>query len=419
MTTLPAHVPSSPDHAAACDGRTTPDPAQISADLRAVVEELSARYWERTGVVRSLVIAMLAGQHSLLLGPPGTAKSALARELTSRITGARYYEMLLSKFVDPKRIFGPVDVAALMEGQYRQMFEGRATQAHIAFFDEIFKCSAASLNETLSYLNERLYHPEAGGAPIRCPLISAVTASNELGDQEETAALYDRLLVRLEVGYLADPDNFAAMIRSTVTPPDNQEPPTTVELDDLLAAVSTHVPAVEIGDGLVDTICQIRAQLRHEEIIVSDRRWKAAVRLIQASAYLAGRPAADDNDLLILTTVLWDEPLQRRTVERTVLELVNPYARQGLDLDEAISELEAELNAKQGQSRDELATWAIREATKKLDRTAKKLQRLRADAAKASRSTATLDENIAHCHAVQSRILVEVLGVSATALPTD
>src|SRR5690606_9019230 len=138
------------------------------------------------------------GQHSLVLGPPGTAKSELARELTSRIEDARYWEIMLSKFTDPKRMFGPIDVAALSRGQYRQVYEGRATQAHIAFIDEIFKCSTAALNETLALLNERLYHPENGGEPIACPLIAAITASNELPSGEDTAPLFHPLPGRHE-----------------------------------------------------------------------------------------------------------------------------------------------------------------------------------------------------------------------------
>ncbi|WP_256251153.1 AAA family ATPase, partial [Streptomyces sampsonii] len=205
--------------------------------LRAVCGELAERFHERADAVRTLWATLLAGQHSLLLGPPGTAKSELAREVTGRVEGAAYWEILLSKFTAPTRMFGPVDVGALARGEYRQVFEGRATTAHIAFVDEIFKCSTAALNETLGFLNERLYHPENGGEPIRCPLIGAITASNELPSGEESAAVYDRLLVRIEVGYLADPSNFAALIRSAVTPP---APPrrTTVTLAALQHAVT-------------------------------------------------------------------------------------------------------------------------------------------------------------------------------------
>src|SRR5690606_23772322 len=127
--------------------------------LRKIADELGERFYERGEVVRTLITTVLAGQHSLVLGPPGTAKSELARELTSRIEDARYWEILLSKFTDPKRMFGPIDVAALSRGQYRQVYEGRATPAHIAFIDEVFKCSTAALNETLALRRERRSPP--------------------------------------------------------------------------------------------------------------------------------------------------------------------------------------------------------------------------------------------------------------------
>ncbi len=388
----------------------TTSPAQA---LRAIVTELSERYWERTAVVRALVTAVLARQHSLLLGPPGTAKSELARELTGRIGGARYWEILLSKFTDPKRMFGPVDVAALTRGEYTQVFAGRATECEIAFIDEIFKCPAGALNETLAFLNERLYHPENGGAPIACPLISAITASNELPSGEELGAVYDRLLVRLEVGYLQDPSSFAALVKSavvTVVPAAR----TTVDLAGLRQAVETGVPAVEVPDGIIDAVCTLRAALRRHELVCSDRRWKQAVRLLQASAYLDGRQAVEATDLAVLAAVLWDSTAQRPTVEREVLQLVNPDAREALDLLDAVEELEAQLDAKAGQSREALSEWAIKEANSKLSRAAKRLTEMREESAAAGRSVATLDQVIAKCRAVHGRVMVEALGIDAS-----
>lgn len=389
--------------------------AGTAGKLRAIATELGQRFYERDDVARTLVTTVLAGQHSLLLGPPGTAKSELARELTSRITDARYWELLLSKFTDPKRMFGPIDVAALSQGQYRQVYEGRATQCHIAFLDEIFKCSTAALNETLALLNERLYHPENGGAPISCPLIAAITASNELPSGEDTAAIYDRLLVRIEVGYLADPSNFAALVRSAVVA-SAAATRTTVDLAALQYAVSVEVPAIEVPDGIVDAICTLRAGLRRKELIASDRRWRQAVRLLQASAYLDGRPAVSDTDLSILTHVLWDSPAERSTVERAVLELVNPDAGEALDLADAIAELETALDAKAGQSAESLSDWAIKEANPKLKRAGKRLAKMRADATDAGRSTATLDRVLGRQRAVLARVLSEALGVDASAL---
>ncbi|MDG9690119.1 ATPase [Streptomyces sp. Alain-F2R5] len=389
------------------------DAQDTARRLRTIGDELSDRFYERADVVRTLVITLLAGQHSLVLGPPGTAKSELARELTGRIDGASYWEILLSKFTAPTRMFGPIDVAALARGEYRQVYDGRATTAHIAFIDEIFKCSTAALNETLGFLNERIYHPENGGEPIRCPLIGAITASNELPTGEDSAAIYDRLLVRVEVGYLTDPSNFAALVRSAVG--STEAPPrTTVELAALQHAVAEAVPAVEVPDAVVDAVCTLRAALRRKELIASDRRWRQAVRLLQASAYLDGRTAVADTDLSVLTHVLWDSPAQRPIVEREVLHLVNPDAKEALDLADAIEELEAQLDAMAGQSREALSEWVIKKAHHQLATTGKRLEKLRAEAASAGRSTATIDRVTRRRHAVRARVLTEALGVDAS-----
>ena len=389
------------------------DAQETAERLRAITDELSDRFYERADVLRTLVATLLAGQHSFVLGPPGTAKSEMARELTGRIEGAAYWEILLSKFTAPTKMFGPVDVAALTRGEYRQIFDGRATTAHVAFIDEIFKCSAAALNETLGYLNERLYHPESGGEPIRCPLIGAITASNELPSGEDSAALYDRLLVRIEVGYLEDPANFAALVRSAVSRP---EPPkrTTVELAALEHAVTVAVPAVEVPDAVVDAVCTLRAALRRRELVASDRRWRQAVGLLQASAYLDGRQAVGETDLAVLTHVLWDSPSERRTVEREVLQLVNPDAKEALALAGTVEELEAQLDAMAGQSREALSEWVIREAHSKLARAGNRLEQLREEAAGAGRSTAAIDRVTGRQRAVRARLLTEALGVDAS-----
>lgn len=389
--------------------------AQTATGMRAIVEELSEAYFERADVVRALAVSVLAGQHSLILGPPGTAKSDLARELTGRFDGAEYWEVLLSKFTDPKRLFGPIDVAALTQGRYTQVFEGRATTAHIAFIDEIFKCSAGALNEMLAFLNERLYHPENGGAPIVCPLVSAITASNELPSTEELSAIYDRLLVRVEVGYLADPSNFAKLVRSAVTARAPQAR-TTVDLAGLQHAVEVEVPGIEVPDGIVDAVCQLRAQLRRDELITSDRRWKQSIRLLQASAWLDDRTTVADTDLAVLRHVLWDSTTQQATVERAVLTLVDPNAREALDLLDAIDELDAQLDAKKGQSEESLSDWAVKEANGKLARAGKRLETLLNEAQAAGRSTETLIRVATRRKTVHARVMFEALGVDPSSL---
>jgi MoxR-like ATPase len=379
-----------------------------AADLRKIIDELSGQFFERAGTIRALVVTMLARQHSLLLGPPGAAKSALARELTSRITDASYWEILLSKFTTPPQIFGPVDVAALTaSGEYRQIFEGHATRAHIAMVDEIFKCGDAALNSMLSWLNERKYHPEAGGEPVDCPLVCAITASNELAQTDALEALFDRLLVRIEVGYIAEPGNFAAFLGSAVCGK-GATCPVTITLADLLTAVFDEVPAVRVPDGVIDAICTLRAQLRRQGLTASDRRWKQGVRLLLASAYLDGRDEVTTGDMVILTAVLWESLTQRPAVEREVLTLVDPGAREALDLLDAINELAADLDARQGQSAENLSAWGFG-ANQDLKRAAKRLDDMRADSASAGRPTTTLDPIIARCAEVKARVAREAL----------
>jgi MoxR-like ATPase len=185
---------------------------------------------------------------------------------------------------------------------------------------------------------------------------------------------------------------------------------TTVDLHALQAAVSTEVPAIAVGDGVIDAICTLRAQLRRQELVASDRRWKQGIRLLQASAYLADRDEVTTEDMVILAHVLWEQISQRPGVEREVLSLVNPDAREALDLLDAINELAAELDAMAGQSAEKLSSWGF-EANQKLKRAAARLDSMHDESGAAGRSTATLDPIIARCRDVRSRVASEALGI--------
>lgn len=172
------------------------------------------------------------------------------------------------------------------------------------------------------------------------------------------------------------------------------------EVSELQHAATEAVPAVEVPDMIVDAVCTLRAALRRKELVASDRRWRQAVGLLQASAYLDGRPAVAATDLSVLTHVLWDSPAERPAVEREVLQLVNPDAKEALDLADAIEELEAQLDAMAGQSREALSEWVIKKAHNKLAMAGKRLEKLREEAAGAGRSTAAIDPRAAEAGSV-------------------
>lgn len=340
----------------------------VTLDLfRALESELNAEHIERRPVIRSLLAALIAQVHAVLLGPPGTGKSRLVRDLCSRI-GGRYFEWLLTRMTTPEELFGPVSLMALQQDSYRRVVTGKLPEAEIAYLDETFKGSSAILNTLLSALNERIFHND--GQPMQLPLQMVVGASNELPeDREELGALWDRFLLRHVVDYIHDPAGFTKML--TLSQP---SPQTTLTLMDLTVAQS-EAQQVDIS-GIVPTIVALRSEIAKIGVMVSDRRWHDAMAVVRANAWLNGNTVADENDLDILQHVLWSEPEQRATVAKTVLMMVSPFDQEAQDiLDDAVELYHAAINAP-----EENQTQAGLEANKALKAAAKHLDAIRVKA---------------------------------------
>src|SRR5580693_9424945 len=138
----------------------------LPSRLAQLARSLQDRFLGKDEVIRLLMVAAIGGEHAVLIGPPGTAKSALIRTF-ARMMQARYFEYLLTRFTEPNEIFGPVDIAAFRDGRYERRTEGMLPDAEIVFLDEVFKSNSAILNSLLTLLNERRY--TSGGKIIRCP----------------------------------------------------------------------------------------------------------------------------------------------------------------------------------------------------------------------------------------------------------
>lgn len=274
----------------------------VAKRLGALLAALEQGLLEREGPVRLALLAALAGEHVLLIGPPGTAKSALARRLHRAFAQTRYFERLLTRFSTPEELFGPLSLKALEDDRYERLTDGFLPTAGIAFLDEVFKANSAILNALLTLLNEREF--DNGTQRLRTPLISVVAASNEVPADDALHAFYDRFLLRVPVAPVGDA-NFAALLAlgdgasSIVSPilPAERE------------AVAAAAAGITLGDDFVRACNALRQWLAAQgEPPLSDRRWRQFVALARTAAASEGRAAVDEYDLWLAPYVASAKP---------------------------------------------------------------------------------------------------------------
>lgn len=272
--------------------------------LLRIRDELSVGLIERDIPLRLAFLAALAGEHVLLIGPPGTAKSELARRLRLAFAGQSYFERLLTRFSVPEELFGPLSIKALEEDKYQRQTEGYLPTAAVAFLDEIFKANSAILNALLTLLNEREF--DNGTQRIKTPLVSVVGASNELPQEEELLALYDRFLVRYHVGPVTD-EGFANLLALRGQAKPTIEAGLVLSPSDLehihASALRVTVPA-----EVASLLKAMRKHCQDQKIPVSDRRWRKALFLLQVAAFTDGRAAVSVWDCWLLQHCLWHKP---------------------------------------------------------------------------------------------------------------
>src|SRR6476660_4359556 len=165
-----------------------------ASSLQRALAVASQSLVEREAVVQLVGLCAVAGEHLLVIGPPGTAKSEAVRRV-ARALGGQVFEYLLGRFTEPSEIFGPIDLRRLKEGVVETETAGMLPEAQFAFLDEVFRASTAILNTLLGILNERVFR--RGHSVIQCPLRVCVGASNVLPEDDSLAAFADRFLVRI------------------------------------------------------------------------------------------------------------------------------------------------------------------------------------------------------------------------------
>lgn len=365
--------------------------------LKKIRSDLKSRYFERDDVIDGAFCALLTGSHLLLIGPPGTAKSQLANEICRKITGARYFQWLLTKFTTPEELFGAVSLKGLENDEYRRVTSGKLPEAHIAFLDEVFKASSSILNTLLTIMNERIFYN--GTEKVRIPLISLFGASNELpSEEDELEALYDRFLLRYVVDYIKEDFRFLKMLNTG-----NEISEDGVITSEELDSCKEEAERVKLPSNILKLISRIRKELAKKGITPSDRRYKQSVSLLKSRAYLEGRIDVSEDDLRFLENVLWREPGEKAEIQSVIHQSLHGWRDRLRELLIQAKELDA-YSKREWESEDMLIKANI-EAQTKLKHIGAKLNELVEECRERGKPTDEIKTAGEEIEAIQREIL--------------
>ncbi len=272
-----------------------------------IMEYLNKGLVDKEDIMKAGLLTLLAKENIILLGPPGTAKSEIARRLSNVIKGGNYFEYLLTKFTTPEELFGPLSIKSLKNDEFHRNTQGYLPDSNVVFLDEIFKANSSILNSLLTIINEKKYHN--GREKMDVSLVSLVGASNEYPGSEELEALYDRFLIKKKVGYISGEKRnelFELTGENGLIP---EELKITVEE---IEEIQKEYQKVKLPKEIINIVLNI-ADMYIEELKdnkkerISDRKLVKLSKLLKISAYTNGREEVNLSDVFLLKECLWND----------------------------------------------------------------------------------------------------------------
>ena len=335
--------------------------------FKQLLGEMNRGIYEKETEISLSLLAALAGESIILLGPPGVAKSMVARQLKTAFRETQSFEYLMSRFSTPDEIFGPVSIQKLKTSDtYERAVEGYLPTADVVFLDEIWKAGPAIQNTLLTVINEKIFRN--GNREMHLPLKLLVAASNELPAKGEgLEALWDRFVIRIESRPIKLEKNFRAMLLEVKSEEQRASEVKSEERGvkeqssaaegkvnsnaitaEEYAGWTERIDKIGVKIEVLDAISAIRKSLRavnvdeaaeRRNIYVSDRRWKNIVRLLRTSAFMQDREEVDICDLLPIYHCLWQEPEERDAIRNIVIRaLFSPFADKLVEMKNALAE---------------------------------------------------------------------------------
>jgi len=327
---------------------------ELKQRFKTILENLNKGIYEKEEVIALALLGAISGESIFLLGPPGVAKSLIARRLKNIFKDGKAFEYLMSRFSTPDEIFGPVSISKLKnEDKYIRLTENYLPNADIVFLDEIWKAGPSIQNTLLTVINEKLFRN--GDKDEKIKMKSLISASNELPTQNEgLEALWDRFLIRYFVDGITENDNFFDMIAGNTSIEDDTIDKELKITDEEYQKWQEKILKVKIPDEVKNVIKAIRFYLdeyntknENEYIYISDRRWKKVVKILKTSAFMNNRDEINLMDIFLIVHLIWDNDKQIDKVKEMVAKAVKEHSyseKSGVDaIIKNIKELEEEI----------------------------------------------------------------------------
>ena len=284
--------------------------------LNAILRHLKNTYVGKDEIIDLMGIALVARENLFMLGPPGTAKSAMVRSLAKLLDG-KTFEYLLTRFTEPNELFGPFDIRKLREGELLTYTEGMLPEANLIFMDELLNANSAILNSLLMVLNERIFR--RGKETKDLPALMIVGASNHLPEDDALQALFDRFLIRVRCENVA-PDLLSNVLDAGWKLEQKKADPVDGISAEEILSLQERIGSVNL-DSIRKPYLALIQQLRNAGVQVSDRRAVKIQRLIAASALLCDRKEAILSDTWVMRYI-WDTEEQEEVIAGIVNGLV-------------------------------------------------------------------------------------------------
>ena len=155
--------------------------------------------------VEQFKLALLTGQHMLLVGKPGRGKSYPARLFVGAVPSARVFRTQITAYTMPDHLVGaPIPHTYLEEGRQVYNTDNGILNCDIALLEEFTDGPVALARSLNTILYERVFEVK-DQPPMPASLHSAILTANQAPRGEEWKAVWSRIAFRYTPPEVASP----------------------------------------------------------------------------------------------------------------------------------------------------------------------------------------------------------------------